>query len=436
MAFARHTRRVTMAALSTGALLALAACGGGGDAAPGGENSAPGTDPAYEQTGPITLVQGKDTSGNVKNMIDEWNAANPGQEVTLRELTDEADQQRQDMIQNAEVQGSEYTVLSVDVVWTAEFAAKQYIDPLPMDKMNLDGFLQPTIDAGTYFNQLYSLPTSSDGALLYYRSDWLEAAGVQPPTTMAEMKTACEKIKAEVSEAKDASCFAGQHQKYEGLTVNIAEAVDSSGGHITDDEGKPTANTPEAVAGLTWMADSFADGTIPKEAITWTEEEGRQAFQDGKLIFHRNWPYVYNLAQKSDIKGKFAVGALPGVNGPGVSSLGGHNWAISKYAKNKGTALAFISWWAEEKQQKNNTLATSQAPVLESLYSDPEIVEAYPYMETLKQSIETARPRPKVVNYGDVTLAIQDATYNAIQGKADPQASFADLQTKLESLIQ
>ena len=31
---------------------------------------------------------------------------------------------------------------------------------------------------------------------------------------------------------------------------------------------------------------------IPKEAITFQEEQGRQAFQSGKLLFLRNWPYV------------------------------------------------------------------------------------------------------------------------------------------------
>ena len=35
---------------------------------------------------------------------------------------------------------------------------------------------------------------------------------------------------------------------------------------------------------------------IPKGAITWQEEQGRTAFQNGTLIFHRNWSYVYNLA--------------------------------------------------------------------------------------------------------------------------------------------
>ena len=45
------------------------------------------------------------------------------------------------------------------------------------------------------------------------------------------------------------------------------------------------------------LADHYKNGDIPKEAITFQEEQGRQAFEDGKLLFLRNWPYVYNLAK-------------------------------------------------------------------------------------------------------------------------------------------
>ncbi len=440
MSVARQTRKAAVAALSTGALLALAACGGGGGGEPAPQPSDPAQDAAYEERGPITFVTGKDTSGYLATEVELWNSEHPGEEVRVIELPDNADQQRAQMIQNAQTQGSEYTVLNVDVVWTSEFAANGWIDALPEDKFDTTGFLQPTVDSGTYFDKLYTMPVYSDGGLLYYRSDWLEAAGLEPPTTFDEMKQACATIKAEVEEAADADCYAGQYQKYEGLTVNVAEAVDSAGGHLTDDSGAPTANTPEAVAGLQWMADAFADGTIPEEAITWQEEQGRQAFQDGTLIFHRNWPYVYTLANADDgstkVKDKFDVAPLPGVNGPGVSSLGGHNYAISTFAKNKGTAVDFINFMASEEEMKNRTAATSNAPARESLYSDPELTAEFPYLEVLKASIETARPRPKVVNYGDVTLAIQDAAYGTLQGQTEPQAAMDTLQTKLEELIQ
>jgi multiple sugar transport system substrate-binding protein len=45
-------------------------------------------------------------------------------------LPDAADQQRQQMVQNSQIKNPKMAVLSVDNVWTAEFAANQLIIPL------------------------------------------------------------------------------------------------------------------------------------------------------------------------------------------------------------------------------------------------------------------------------------------------------------------
>lgn len=439
MAFARRVRRIAIAAGSLTALLAVAACGGSSDSGGAPAGGGASADAAYDQKGPITYVQGKDTSGNVQKLISQWNSEHPDEKVTLQELPDNADQQRQQMLQNAQIKSDAMTVLSVDVVWTAEFAANQIVDELPADKFPTADFLPATVKTATYFNKLYAYPASSDGGLLYYRKDLLDKYNLQPPATWDDLKKACDTIQKGEGDSK-LECFAGQYNKYEGLTVNFAEAVNSAGGVIVGEDGKPNVNTPEAKTGLDRLVNWFKDGTIPKGAITWQEEQGRQAFQNGTLIFHRNWPYVYSLASKDDgsskVVGKFEVAPLPGETGPGVSSLGGHNMAISKYAKNKGTAVEFIKWWTSQDVQKSNVIATSAAPTRTALYTDADVTKKFGYMPILLKSIETAQPRPVAVKYGDVTLAIQDSAYSALQGQTTSDQALSELQTKLEGLIQ
>src|SRR5688572_22086917 len=439
MTFVRPARRVLIAAASLSALFVAAACGGGGGggAAPeGGGTTAPAAD--FTKQGDIEVWQGKDTSGNFPKLIKQFNDSHPNGKVTFHELPDSADQQRQQMIQNAQIKNPKMAVLSVDVVWTAEFAAKGYVEALPPDT-STEGMLQATVNSATYFNKLYGLPSTTDGGLLYYRKDLLDKYQLQPPTSFDEMKAACDKITAGENNSKLA-CFAGQYNKYEGLTVNFDEAVHGAGGVIVGPDGKPNVATPEATKGLQTLTDWFKNGDIPKAAITWTEEEGRQAFQNGELIFHRNWGYVYNLANKTDgsskVAGKFDVAPLPGITGPGISSLGGHNYAIAKYAENKGTAMDFLKFLSSEEVQKSNTLATSQSPTLEKLYTDPDVLKKFTFMPIQLKSIQTAVPRPKAVEYGDVTLAIQDAAYGALQGQTQPDAALQALQAKLQTLIK
>ena len=389
MTFIRPARRVLITAASVSALLFAAACGGGGDS-PGGGTASGGAAVDFTKQGDIEYWTGKDTSGNLKNVVDAFNAQHPNGKVIIKELPDNADQQRQQMIQNTQIKNPKMGVLSVDVVWTSEFAAKGIAVPLPADQFPTDEFLKPTVDSATYFNKLYAYPIDSDGGLLYYRKDLLDKYSLQPPTTFDEMKAACDKIKAGEKDDK-LECFAGQYNKYEGLTVNFAEAVNGAGGVIVGDDGKPNVATPEATKGLQTLADWFKDGTIPKGAITWQEEQGRQAFQNGTLIFHRNWGYVYNLAAKDDgsskIVGKYDVAPLPGISGPGVSSLGGHNMAIATNAENKGTAADFIKYRAQEDIRRPTSCKTSASadpgvPLLRSgrdqevpLHADPAEVD-------------------------------------------------------------
>src|SRR6187551_1416359 len=149
MTFVRPARRVLIAAASMSALFVAAACGGGGGggAPAGGGTSAAAAD--FTKQGDIEVWQGKDTSGNFPKLIKQFNDSHPNGKVVFHELPDSADQQRQQMIQNTQIKNPKMAVMSVDVVWTAEFAAKQYVEALPPDQFPTDMFLKPTVDSAT-----------------------------------------------------------------------------------------------------------------------------------------------------------------------------------------------------------------------------------------------------------------------------------------------
>ena len=182
--------------------------------------------------------------------------------------------------------------------------------------------------------------------------------------------------------------------------------------------------------------DAYKDGNIPKEAITYQEEQGRQAFEAGKLLFLRNWPYVYNLAKtdsSSKVKTTFGVAPLPGISGPGASSLGGHNAAISVYSDHKATAHDFLEYLPSEEFQKFELTQGSLAPVRADLYNDPALQKKFPYLPTLLTSIQNAVPRPVTPFYPAVTKAIQDNAYAAIKGQKTPEEAVKDMSAAIKS---
>jgi multiple sugar transport system substrate-binding protein len=423
------TPRFLLPAATAGILaLTLSACGGGGGGGTTGGGGGSDADANLDGRGPITYVQGKDNSNVVRPLVDKWNAAHPNEKVTFKEQTDQADQQHDDLVQHFQAKQSDYDVVDVDVVWTAEFAAKGWLQPLK-DKMAIDtsAMLKPTVESATYKGTLYAAPQTSDGGILYYRKDLVPT----PPKTWDEMMSMCS-----IAKQNNIGCYAGQFSKYEGLTVNASEAINSAGGSVLNKDGKPSLNTPEAKAGLENLAKAYADGNIPKEAITYKEEDSRQAFQSGKLLFLRNWPYAFNLITtegSSAVKDKTGLAALPGKDGPGASSLGGHNLATSVYSKNKATALDFMKFMTSAETEKFYATQGSLAPVLGSLYDDQELVAKLPYLPVLKTSIENAVPRPVTPFYPAVTKAIQDNAYSAIKGEKPVETALSDMQKSIES---
>jgi multiple sugar transport system substrate-binding protein len=420
-------KRMTSVASLVLVAASLAACGGDDDTGgPAAEN--PAFEEGLDARGPITYVQGKDNSGVWGPIIDKWNADHPDEQVTFKEQTDEANQQHDDLVRNFQAENADYDVVSVDVVWTAEFAAKGWLQPLEGDlAINTDGLLQPTIDSGTYNGTLYTSPNTSDGGMLYYRSDLVK----EPPTTWDEMMEMCS-----IAEENNMDCYTGQFAKYEGLTVNASEAINGAGGSVLGEDGTPTLDTPEAAAGLENLAEAYANGNIPAEAISYTEEEGRIAFQAGKTLFHRNWPYVYGLAateESSKIKGKFDVAPLPGADGVGASTLGGHNIGISAYSDNKATAIDFVNFLLEEEQQRTFLTVGSLAPALESLYTDEALVKDFGYLPTLQTSIANAVPRPISPYYPGVTVAISDNAYAAIKGEVPVEEALSNMAAAIEA---
>ena len=415
---------------------ALAAALGAAAACSRGDSGGGGTTADFSGTGQIAYAQGKDFSaGMVQAHLDEWNEQNPDEQVTLIELSESADQQRQSLINNAQTQSDAYDVISVDVVWVAEFAANQWVLELPIDDLTNDDIIQPVWDAGCYMDRLFAMPYVTDAPLMYYRKDFLAEAGVtEVPTTWDGIKSAVDAVRA-LPGHESIGGFGGQFAKYEGLTCCAAEFIHTAGGDFFDDQNQVIVNSPESVKGLQNLMDGFKDGYIPGDAREWKEEDSRNAFEDGNLVFQRQWPFQYANNLENLGEDKFGVAALPSIDGKSyVPTLGGHYCGVSAFSKNKATALKFIQWWTAKESQQYRLDKQANAPILGSLYEDAEMIQKYPYLPTLRASLDAAEARPKAVAYGDVTAAIQDAIYPAIQQQTTAEQAITGLEEALKNL--
>ncbi len=388
--------------------------------------------------GPITFATGKlDTGSYLPTLLREWNATHPRQRVTLIPLPDESDDQHAQLVANLQTRSSRYDVMSLDVIWTAEFAANGWIVPLNPRLFPLADFLRPAVATARYAGRLYAVPFTSNAGLLYYRSDILAAAHRRPPRTWAQLA----RLARQLAPRYRMGGYAGQYAAYEGLTVNFAEAVQSAGGSILSPGGtKVTLDSPQARAGLRFLLSGLRQGWIPRAALGYDEAASARAFEQGKLLFLRNWPYVYGQAATPGggnvVAGKFGVTGLPGPHGPGASVLGGANLAISAYSRHQRTALNFIRFLTGLGSERKVLVDGSLPPVWTSLYRQPSLVHRFPYLPTLEKAILTARPRPQIPNYSQLSLAISSTIHQALVTGRPAGPTIASLTGQLRTFLR
>ena len=417
----RHRRwiRTVLTATSAGlsGALALTGCSGSAPDAGGGQ---------------LTVAGYKDTGHHLHDIIDAWNAAHPDDKARYLELPESSDQQRQQLTQNFLAHSSTYDVVIADDTWTSEFASKKWLAPLPKDQLPLDKLFPASVDAGTYNGNVYTVPYTANADLLFYRSDLVS----KPPATWSQLIADCD-----VAKRHKIGCYAGQYAQYEGLTVNFTSAVASAGGKVLSPDGaKVLVDSPQAKKGLDFLVNGFRSGYIPKEAITYKEEESRRAFQQGKLMFLMNYPYVYPQAAAagpdSKVAGKFKVAALPGSDGPGISTTGGHMIGVSAFSKHHDNAVDFVKFFTSEDSARKLLVSQGTAPVWKSLYDDPQLNKQFPFLPVLKHSLDTGIARPKSTNYTALSLAIQQNVYSALQGNKSSDAALSNMARQLQAVVE
>ena len=243
----RRSRRAAIA-VALGSVLALTATACGDD------GSGSGGDKGDEGSGKGKIVFW-DNNGGVrtdiwKEIIADFQKANPDIKV---EYVGIASTEYQSKVDTSIQGGALPDVGGVGAAMLAGFSAQKALEPLDsrLSKSSLNGKLNEDMvgvlkAAGGGDGTLYSIPTSANNGVLYYRTDLFKKAGLDEPTTWDKFYAAADKL----TDAK---------KNEFGYTIrggagSIAQALDAMYGQsgITSfwNGDKTTVNDPKNVAAL------------------------------------------------------------------------------------------------------------------------------------------------------------------------------------------
>jgi trehalose/maltose transport system substrate-binding protein len=355
--------------------------------------------------------------------------------ITITPEANSSDASRQLAVQRLAAHDGTYSLLNMDTIWTAEFAAAGWLTPITGAQRQevLNGVLPIAAQSAEYQGKLYAVPLNTNAQLLWYRKDLVHT----PPSTWAQMIADAKKLPASDGLIEE------QGAEYEGYTVWFNSVLASAGGEVVNAAGQPVLGHPAVVA-ATILKDVADSGRADPSLSANQENQGDLAFQGGKAAFMLNWPYVYaagrsaaaTSAEAKKVQANMGWAPYPGVTPgvPGKSSVGGANIGVSAYSAHPKLALDAAICMTRFYWENQEAINEGLPPVTIASYSDPAVIKAYPFASLLLKQLEHATNRPPTPYYSDVTLAIQQTLHPA--SAIQPAQDIRNLTSCVKTLIK
>lgn len=303
-------RLVAAAALAMLAPLTLAACGGSGSGGGGGGGSS-------TTVGSLTVLDyytDEPGKSQIQDMLEKCGTSIGVSKINRTAVPGPT------LIQKVLQQASSRTlpdVLMLDNPDIQQIAQAGALAPLGDFGLNADGYAPGPVSAATYQGKLYGLQPGANTIAIFYNKDVLGKAGVQPPKTWDELKSAAKKL----TNGKQYGFAFNATADYEGAW-QFLPPMWTNGGDETD------LKSPQVAGALQLWKDLVADGSASKSVINWKQSDVNDQFVAGKAAMMLNGPWQIPALQKAKIN--FGVVPFP-VNQPGQTStapLGGEAWTV------------------------------------------------------------------------------------------------------------
>lgn len=402
-------------AAATGALLVAAtaaACGGGSGS---GDGEGDGSLSVWIMQG--TNPDAEDFFADVSTAFEEQTGATL--DVEFVEWAD-----AHDRFVTSIAGGTTPDVAETGTTWTPEFADAGALAPLDeyVDGAGIgEDLVEGLVEAGTYDGQLYGMPWYAGVRSLVYNTEMFEQAGVEPPTTWAELEDAAAGLKEEYPD-KIAVAVPGDAE------FTVYPWVWGAGGEVATLEGDTWTShldSPESQEGIEFWTGLATEGGYSSEgATTWRETDVLDAFAAGDvgMAVMGSWTPGAIVDANPDMEGKFAAVPIPGKDG-GIapSVLGGSHLSMFETAEDKDLAFAFIEMmttgeFAQQWGEQSGYFPGQVSLLDETLASTDPLVAPF-----AQQFVEGGASVPVAPTYGAVQAKLTTSTMmqSILSGDAD-----------------
>ncbi|GIW33275.1 ABC transporter substrate-binding protein [Meiothermus sp.] len=398
-----------------------------------------------QQTRLRVFVGGQQRPDVMRKIFDLYQSRNPGVRVDVEVGGATSDQQQQYLTTVLASRDPSIDVILIDVIRPAQYAAAKWADSLDkyLPAATRDALLKQYLPAYAKANviggSLVALPSFADAQFLYYRKDLLEKYGLKPPVTWDEaIKQAQTILAGERNPNLNGIGFMGNIS--EGTVCSFLLPIWAAGGDV-DEGGKLVLTEAQARASLQFWLDLMDKHKVsPLNMAEKAQDTIRQEMQAGRWIFGTLFAYAWNRFQNdadSQVKGKIGVVPLPKFEGGrSASCLGGWQWTISDFSKNKAQAYKLVRFLSSPEVSKILAIDASNLPVFPSLYRDADVLKANPWFADALPVVQAARARPVHPRYPEVADVMRKALNAVLARTKTPEAAAKEVIDGLRAIYR
>ncbi|HLM08007.1 MAG TPA: extracellular solute-binding protein [Blastococcus sp.] len=356
--------------------------------------------------------------------------------IDVSVLPRNSDAQREQLVRRLAAGDTSIDLMSLDVPFAPELAQAGFLAPIPEDVASevSEDVVQGSLESATWDDELVAVPFWANTQLLWYRKSVAEAAGLDmtQPVTWDQL----------VDAAQDQDkILSAQGRRAESLTVWFNALIESAGGHIIDknntdpDKIELGFDTAAGKRAAEVMHDVATSGVVGPAFSTSSEDTSATQFESDDAGFMVNWPFVWAQAQtkveagtlEQDVPDDYGWALYPQVDEdtPSAPPLGGINLGVSKYSSYVDEAYDATECITSDENQAYYMNTNGNPASSAAVYDDPEVQEAYPMADTIRESLEAAAPRPLSPYYSEITGGLQ-REYHPASGVSDTTGKNAD----------
>lgn len=367
-----------------------------------------------------------------KEVIPEFEAAHPG--IKIESVRQNHNQEYHAALMARASAGKTPDIIRMDYTWIPLFVDRQLLQPLndfPQFAEVKDRLQERMLQMNTYDGVTFGLPLNISTKAAIYNNRLLQQGGLnQPPETFAEL--------VEFARSNDYILGMSGIELWNSLPYFMA-----LGGKLADESFTKTAGYFDSDASIEAMKQLLAlykEGIINPYMFNGNIDLWKEVFSQGKVVMIDDGQWYYSILLNTssievDLLQKTTPKPFPSRAGVG-SIIGGESLVMTKGARNKDEAWAFIDWMMKRETQlqlfKAGIIPTNMEAFKEGRAQQGGVNR---YLSAYMEGLEQAFYRPSLPQWNEIELLYDAALEDIFMRGQDVEQTLKKTVKRIDSLL-